>query len=414
VQRIARASHERGAEVSKSSESPLAAGTNGLEGLTVAFTGRLASMTHAEAAGLVREHGGEVVASPTDSTTYLVVGQDGQPLRRDGQPSESLERAHRLEAGGASIEIIAEQQFFSAFAESRALEQLYTTAQLSRLLEVPGSRIRSWVRRGFVEPVRVEHRLEYFDFQQVSSVKQLAELVSGGVDPERIRRSLASLRGWFPDAAEQLALLQEDGELLVRLDDGALADPSGQLRLSFDSTKGDVAGGSEPLLLDAFRPETPTYQRTVEELVEEALALETADQLEAAGALYHCALLTGGPRADIVFNLGNVLYALDRTGEAMQRYLQVLELDPDYVEAWNNLGSVLAEQSRLDEAVVAFERALALAPDYADVHFNLAAAILANGDVVRARRHAERYFQYDPSSHLARGLRRSLALNDGP
>ena len=49
-----------------------------LRGQHVAFTGRLASMTRAEAEELVSAHGGEFVSFPNRRTDYLVVGQEGQ------------------------------------------------------------------------------------------------------------------------------------------------------------------------------------------------------------------------------------------------------------------------------------------------------------------------------------------------
>jgi hypothetical protein len=60
---------------------------------TVAFTGRLACMTRAEAFEVVRSHGGTPSQTVTRQTHVLVVGELGWPLLDDGRPSNKLNRA---------------------------------------------------------------------------------------------------------------------------------------------------------------------------------------------------------------------------------------------------------------------------------------------------------------------------------
>ena len=59
----------------------------------MAFTGTLASMTHAQAADLVARHGGSAGEHVTRQTSLLVVGEEGWPLEEDGQPSVKLLQA---------------------------------------------------------------------------------------------------------------------------------------------------------------------------------------------------------------------------------------------------------------------------------------------------------------------------------
>src|SRR5271163_1485079 len=66
-------------------------------GQKVAFTGKLASMTFAEAKKLVRACGAEWVATVNEQTNLLVVGQDGLPLRKDGRLTRNLQTAERLQ-----------------------------------------------------------------------------------------------------------------------------------------------------------------------------------------------------------------------------------------------------------------------------------------------------------------------------
>ena len=56
-----------------------------LRGKQVAFTGKLASMTRKEAADLVRTYGGRFLAAVNRQTSYLIVGQEENIMRRGGK-----------------------------------------------------------------------------------------------------------------------------------------------------------------------------------------------------------------------------------------------------------------------------------------------------------------------------------------
>ena len=57
---------------------------------SVAFTGRLACMSRAEAFDVVRQHGGAPSPEVTKRTQVLIVGELGWPLLDDGRPSNKL------------------------------------------------------------------------------------------------------------------------------------------------------------------------------------------------------------------------------------------------------------------------------------------------------------------------------------
>ena len=61
---------------------------------SVAFTGRLACMSRAEAFEVVRQHGGTPSQAVTKRTKLLIVGELGWPLFDDGRPSNKLSRAN--------------------------------------------------------------------------------------------------------------------------------------------------------------------------------------------------------------------------------------------------------------------------------------------------------------------------------
>lgn len=363
-----------------------------LRGKRVAVTGRLVSMTHADFAKLLAAQGAEFVPVPTRGTHLLVIGQEGWPLEVNGRQTVSLQRARRLRALGYAIEFLTEEAFYGRLelaAPQSTVRRRSTINQLSRLLEIPGRRLRSWMRVGLIEPVEVVHRLAYFDFHQVASAKSLCELISAGVSPQQARESLEQLRTWLPDVdtpLAQLRLLESDGRLLVRLADDRLAEPSGQLHFDF------VTSGSDEPAIVAFGG------KTVEEWFEEALDLEDRGRPVEAAAAYREAVRLEPDDPVLQFNLGNSLFACNEPSAAAEHFRQAITCDACYAEAWNNLGNALDALADYGAAIDAYERALQLVPSYADAHYNLAETLAKVGRDQDAARHLRRYHQFEPAS----------------
>ncbi len=388
-----------------------------LHGKEFSFTGRLASLERRKAAELVERNGGCVASAPRRGTHFLVIGQAGLPIGRDGHVSRKLETARGLQRAGEAIEFLSEERFLEQLGlieQQEDVHRLYTLAQLTRILDVPRDRLRRWVRAGVLQPTRVVHRLSYFDFSQVATAKTIWSLVQAGVAPDRIRRSLEAIRGWLPDieSAGQLALLASDRQVLVRLGDDRLADPSGQLWFAFaapDADERDVANGdvahrdSAPIPLRA----TPT---TAEGWFDTGLDREERGDLDGAAGAYReaLALATDDVAPEASFNLGNVLYARGDRGDAAASYLRAIELDERYVEAWNNLGTVLSELEQWDEAIAAYQRAIDVEPHYGDARYNLADTLHALGRREEAAAHWHAYLRLDPRSAWAETAKERL------
>jgi tetratricopeptide (TPR) repeat protein len=375
-----------------------------LSGQRVAFTGRLACMTSREAAVLVRRHGGTVVPSVNRQTSLLVVGQEGWPLGKDGRLTQKLQRARWLQRRASPIAICTEEELLARLGldcRSEGMRRLYTTAELSRILDIRLNLVRAWIQAGFIRPAQVDHGISYFDFRQVSGAKTLSALVQAGVTKQRLERSLRQLKAWLPHVEQplaQLPLLGSGGELLVRLDNGQLAEPTGQLVLDFEDSAGEATGTV-----------LSTQPATAGEWLEAGCQSEAAGRLTEAVHAYRQALLIGGPDAAGSFNLGNALYALGQKEEASKRFYQAVELKPEFVQAWNNLGIVLTDLGRPEEAVAAFRRALEQDPAYADPHYNLADLLEAMGQAAAAHRHWQAYVHHDPQSAWGFYARQRLA-----
>lgn len=402
-----------------------------LHGRRVAFTGRLASMNREQALTFLEMVGAFHDRAPVDGTDYLVVGEASRLLTDEGHPSASLSAARALRESGSPIEILSETQFLALLGLEELL-RLYTTQQLGRILKVPDREIASWVRRGLIRPVKVVHRLHYFDYAQVASAKFLLDLVRSGVPVSRIRENLRAMEAWYPGVGKslvQLGVMERDGQLMVRLADGSLADSRGQLQLEFHAAKAEspVARSAEARPVNVVRfpgglaeetkkPDPGSARSSDPEAAspfggswfDAALSFEESGWLEDAAAAYQKALAIDGPSAELAFNLGNVLYRLGRKEESVQRFLQAVELEPAFIESWNNLANALFEIDRPEEAVRALRKALAVDPRYADAHYNLAEVLHHLGRDAEAAVHWRAYLEEDPASEWAEHVRERL------
>jgi DNA-binding transcriptional MerR regulator len=374
-----------------------------LQGKQVALTGRLASMTRRELTELIRTFGAEFVPALTRHTSVLVIGQEGWPVGKDGYLSPKLRKAHHLQGSGHAIVILSEEELLAQVGldlSPNEVHRFYTTAQLCRLLHVSRDRIRSWIRAGIIKPVQIVHGVSYFDFRQVTGVRTLAELSRSGLTPKQIRHSLEQLQTWLPDLEQplaQLAMIERDGRLLVRLDEGRLAEPSGQGVLDF-------ADEPECVVVQA----TPARQ-TAQEWFDMGHKEETAGHLTEAAAAYRQRLLLGGPDAQVCFNLANVLYALGQYEGAAERFRQSVEINHGFAEAWNNLGTVLTELDQHDEAIAAYRKAIELNSDYALAHYNLADTLYDLSRQQESRHHWQAYLRLQSEGESADYARGCLA-----
>ena len=134
---------------------------------------------------------------PGRQTDWLVVGAAGPPVGSDGQPTRALDRAKQLRADGYDIQIRQEDAFLDQLGvldDVSGVHQRYTVAQLSRILDVSRDRIRLWIRWGLIHPVETNHRLDFFDFQQVTSAKVLCDLLASGLPMAKLREGLSSVQ----------------------------------------------------------------------------------------------------------------------------------------------------------------------------------------------------------------------------
>ena len=372
-----------------------------LQGQRIAFVGRLASMAKRDAAQLARQHGATVLEKPDASVHLIVVGEEELPLPQVEGQDDWLDEAARQQVETGAAEVVTETQLWQRLGLVEAqneIHRLYTPAMLAELLGVSVAVIRRWHRRGLIVPVREVRRLPYFDFQEVATARRLAELLGAGVSPRAIEKQLESLARYLPGVSRplaQLSVIVHGKEILLRQGDG-LIEPGGQLRFDFDAWEG------EPTPQQAV----PT---TADQMCRLAAELEEDGQLAAATEMYRAAMAAAGPKAELCFQVAELLYRQGDPSGALERYYMAVELDEDYVEARANLGCVLAETGQRELAIAAFEGALRYHPDYADVRYHLARTLDEMGQRDRAEEHWQAFAAEAPDSPWAEEARRRLS-----
>ena len=70
--------------------------------------------------------------------------------------------------------------------------------------------------------------------------------------------------------------------------------------------------------------------------------------------------------------------------EAIGRFKRVIEIKPDYAEAYNNLGMALKGKGDLEASIENFKQALKIKPDYFEAHANLGNLLNQTGESVAA------------------------------
>ena len=369
-----------------SSPEDHAPGGRGFVDQTVAFTGKLSSISRQEAQTLVRRLGGEPASDVTGRTTMLVVGTE---RAADGK-SAKLQRAENLNAGETGrIRILSEDEFcrLGGLQTSTALsERYYSLRQLRELYPlVHEARLRALHTCGLIRPAERTNADVYYTLADVGVIKQIN-------DELRQRRSFrAVVRERLAARAGQLAL-----DFSVPRGD---ARPAKVVALRRRTTSKIVSRPGHPTRLRADNPEAARAASFFLEGSEYDEGNE-ADQ-ERARVAYRRALLLDPTLVPAIVNLANIHYAQDELVEAQALYLWALGLDADCFEAHFNLGNIHHDLGRYEEAVGWYRDALRLNPAYADAHFYLAVTLEKMDRPDESKTHWQAYRRLAPDGEWA-------------
>ncbi len=395
-----------------------------LRNVSIALVGRFGSMTRREAANLLRSYGATIVEQKATDVDWVVIGADQSPVLE----AELLSEATRHAIATGSREIVYESELWQRLGLvdfERSAQRLYTPAMLAHLLGISVRVVRRWQRLGLITPVETMHRLPYFDFAEVAVAKRLANWIAEGESSTAIEQRLAQWVELLPEIhrpLEQLSILVEGKTVLLRHGEG-LVEPGGQLRFDFDAfnetevplSSDDIGAGQVLSMVredDTSFPLSGRAQDERDELLQAAYQAEDEEDLQRAIDFYHAMLARDGPRADINFQMGELLYRLGETIASRERYYSAIEIDPEFVEARASLGVVLAETGQPELGVASFQGALAIFEDYSDVHYHLAKTLDQLERSVEAIHHWTRFLELFPDSPWADEARQRLARGE--
>jgi tetratricopeptide (TPR) repeat protein len=345
---------------------------------TVAFTGRLACMSRAEAFEVVRQHGGTPSQAVTRRTNVLIVGELGWPLLDDGRPSNKLSRA-----SGYGIPVVSERRFleWTGKAVPDSLHRTYSADQIATLSKLSNGTIDELVRFGLLDP-----RGGLFGFRDLASARQISKLFADGIALSEIIRSVKEVRQWLPQA--DLCNLR--------------LHPAAHHGIEIEQPEGRTDKRGQFVL-----PVTAPEQHA-DALFERAQAAEEIGDRAEAERLYRVLMKSEPTDAAPPFNLGNMLRADGRKVEAEAAFRAATRADPMFAEAWYNLSDLLDEQGRPEAAIDCLRRALHAAPEYVDAMFNLALLLQRSNRHNEAAEYWGRYLVNDGQSEWAARARRSL------
>jgi DNA-binding transcriptional MerR regulator len=263
----------------------------------------------------------------------------------------------------------------------------YSVRQVSDMLNLSASQIRTLVADGTLTPKIGERGKFLFSFQDLVLLRSVADLVRSGVAPHRVMTAVAILRDQLPDDALLAEVsLDASGQSVVASIDATSWEPvSGQTVLNLDGGAVTIRIAS---VVDA--PPPSSGRRTATEWYVIADEVESSDPLAAEDA-YRRAIEIDETFADAHLNLGRLLHAAGAVHDALEEYLAARTLDSDDATTHYNVGVAFQDLGDLEEAVTAYEQAIELAPRFADARFNLAGLYEELGNEKLAVQHLREY-----------------------
>jgi len=283
---------------------------------SVAFTGRLACMTRAQAFAVVRERGGTPSQAVTKRTKLLIVGELGWPLLDDGRPSNKLRRATAY-----GISVTSERRFLEWIGRAvpDSVHMTYSADQLATLSKLYSDTIRELAQLSLLD-----ERGGHFSFRDLASARQIAKLLADGVRLSEIIRAVSQIRKWLPDVGLANVRLHAGPHYSLEVEQpGGRTDRNGQFVLAVDRS-----------------------QSSPDDLFEQARSAEEAGDIPEAERLYRILIKSDPTDSSAPFNLGNMLRAAGRNAEAEAALRAATRVDPTFADAWYNLGDLLDEQGR--------------------------------------------------------------------
>jgi tetratricopeptide (TPR) repeat protein len=259
--------------------------------------------------------------------------------------------------------------------------KLFSTAEVANILNLPDSRIRSFVRAGFLAPARNKTRTLQFTFQDLLFLKTAKSLLASRVPVKRILRILSSLKRQLPDEQHLSSLkIYADGRRVVVWDGKARWQPdSGQFLFNFDARS--------VMRTVKLPPAKPTKaDLTAQHWFNLGVEFEATSTEEAQRA-YISALELDPKMGNAHLNLGKLYHDAGVLKKSEAHYRAAVECAPLDPAPYFNLGVLLEDLKRPREAAHCYEEALDRDPAFADAHYNLGLVLDSLGEKKEAFTH---------------------------
>ncbi len=271
----------------------------------------------------------------------------------------------------------------------------YSRQDVQRILQISSRQLQGWERAGLI------NQLQTYSFQDLGQLRILRALREDDVPAASIRDSIMAMKAVAGMANPLLeARLVRSGTRLAFRHHGEIVDPiRRQLLFDFDKAVMETSGGFQMRTVPSSPPILQTdfaaNSKTIQDLFLAAVQAEEAGEKQRAIDRYHEILQLDPDYAPASINLGTLHFHLRQYTKAEEYYRRATIADPSYVLAYFDLGNVLDELERMDDAIAAYRQAVTLAPGYADAHYNLALAYERKGQHRSALRHWQNYVRID-------------------
>ena len=287
------------------------------------------------------------------------------------------------------------------------LTDLFTGSEISRLLTISTTRLRTLDRAGVVSPTGRRLGRRAYTFSDLIALRTAQTLLDQRVRLRDVTRAVTALKRSLPKVTrplQELRIVSDGQRVVVRTHDGAFEPLTGQMVLDFEvkTLRDDVVRVLRPSAgRERARTAYELYLRA-SQLDEDPLTMAEAERL------YREAITLDPWLAIAYTNLGNIRFRRQDGTGAEQLYRKALEIDPRQPEAQYNLGYVMLERAEPEASIPLFLGAIESDPKFSDAYFNLAMAYEQVGDSQKARPFWKSYIALEPSGTWTEIAKRHL------
>lgn len=309
--------------------------------------------------------------------------------------------------GGGRIDPPADAEPAPEPSRHEPVADVYTQAEVAKLLGMTRGRLRSLDKSGIVKPTGRRKGRRAYTFSDIIALRATRDLLHNKVRLRDVSLAIAALRETLPKVAKPLAELRiaSDGkQVTVRTSEGMFQPVTGQMVLDFEVRQlhDDVVRVLRP------RSGRGRARKAYEMYLQASQIDEDLDTMDEAERIYREALKHDPWLAIVYTNLGNIRFRRGDEDQAEALYQTALEIEATQPEAQYNLGYMMMHRGKLEEAIRYFRGALTSDVNFADAFFNLAMAYEQVGDVGAARGCWQQYLVLEPTGTWADIARQHL------